>query len=99
MQWLRQRLVACRARVKLLVIDACHAGCDKGIEKVSATPKQLAEPLKHTPGVIVLASCQAGEKSLIWDVKGQSLFSYWLNQGLKGHADKDDQPGVSVDEL
>ena len=34
-----------------------------------------------------LASSTGDEKSQIWDDKEQSLYSYWLNQGLKGHAD------------
>ncbi len=29
-EWLRQQLAACPANFKLLVIDACHAGSEKG---------------------------------------------------------------------
>jgi hypothetical protein len=35
----------------------------------------------------------------MWPEKEQSLFSYWLNQGLKGHADTDGDGRVNIDEL
>ena len=50
-------------------------------------------------GVVTLASSTAEQPSQIWDEKEQSLFSYWLNQGLKGHADEDGNGEVNIDEL
>jgi hypothetical protein len=99
-EWLRQELANCPSRFKLLVLDACHAGSDKGIEVplgISAT--DLARPFERTPGLYVLASCQGEEKSLIWEAKRQSLFSYWLVQGLRGHADRDGDTKLTADEL
>jgi hypothetical protein len=49
--------------------------------------------------VITLASSTGDEKSQLWPFKQQSLFSYWLNQGLRGHADLDADGAVDVDEL
>lgn len=99
-KWLRDQMAQCKAGFKLLVIDACHAGSDKGDdESVSVSAKDLAAPFEDVPGVITLASSTAEEKSWIWPDKKQSVFSYWLNQGLKGHADKDGDSDVDIDEL
>jgi hypothetical protein len=109
--WLRDRLAACPARFKLLVIDACHAGSEKAGPQIKETPakdspqlilataKELALPLEGTAGVITLASSQGDEKSLIWGEKQQSLFTYWFNEGLRGHADNDADGAVTIDEL
>jgi len=98
--WLRDQLAECKAKVKLLVIDACHAGSDKGGRKVeSVAAKDLGMEFRSASGVMTMASSQGTEKSLLWEEKKQSLFSYWLNQGLKGHADRDGDGGVTFDEL
>jgi hypothetical protein len=98
--WLRDQLATCKAGVKFLVLDACHAGCEKGDEAVrSVVAKDLAQEFKSIAGVITLASSTSNEQSLIWEEKSQSLFSYWLNQGLRGHADRDGDGVVTIDEL
>ena len=98
--WLREQLEQCPAAFKLLILDSCHAGSEKGNEAVSGvTTKDLADVFSKTAGVVTLASSQADEKSQIWQFKKQSLFSYWLKEGLKGHADKDADGGVNIDEL
>ena len=103
-EWLRREIAACRAKVKLLVIDACHAGTEKGLDDEedsyrSVAAKELGAAFEELTGVITLASSTNNEKSQIWDEKEQSLFSYWLNQGLKGHADRDDDGNLTIDEL
>ena len=49
--------------------------------------------------MVTIASSTADQKSQIWEDKQQSLFSYWLDQGLKGHADADNDGNVDIDEL
>ena len=98
-EWLREQLSACRARFKLLVLDACHAGSEKGEAVESVGAKDLGERFRDLPGVFTLASSTGEEKSQLWEEKQQSLFTYWLNQGLKGHADNDSDGDVDVDEL
>ncbi len=99
-EWFRNQLAACKAGFKLLILDACHAGSEKGDDDASAVAaKDLAEPFRGLEGVVTLASSTAKEKSQIWDDKQQSLFSYWLVQGLKGHADSDGDGAVDIDEL
>jgi len=98
--WLREQIENCRARFKLLVIDACHAGSEKAADDYpGVSPKDLAAPFEQAAGVFTLASCSADEKSQIWTDVKQSLFSYWLNQGLKGHADSDGNSRLTTDEL
>ena len=99
-EWFRQQLASCKAKTKILLLDACHAGSEKGDDKDgSVAAKDLGVPFRDVEGVITLASSSSEEKSQIWFEKEQSLFSYWLNQGLKGHADLDGDGSVSIDEL
>jgi uncharacterized caspase-like protein len=99
-EWFREQIAACPARFKLLVIDACHAGSEKGDDhETGVAANELTEPFRSLEGVVTLASSKADEKSQIWEDKQQSLFSYWLNQGLKGHADEDGDAAVDIDEL
>ena len=90
-EWVREQFASCRAGFKLLILDACHAGSEKGTEEDNGvSAKDLAEPFRELAGVITLASSKSDEVSQIWKEKEQSLFSYWLVQeGLKVVADKD----------
>ncbi len=99
--WLREQLAACQAGFKLLLLDSCHAGSEKGdpSQANEVKPDALAGPFKDLEGVVTIASCTADQRSQIWDDKQQSLFSYWLVQGLKGHADQDGDGAVDIHEL
>ncbi|WP_254508864.1 caspase family protein [Anatilimnocola floriformis] len=98
--WLREQLAACPAQFKLLVLDSCHAGTEKGEESIKgASAKDLGEPFRDIEGVVTLASSTGDEKSQIWAEKKQSLFTYWLNQGLAGHADENGDAEIDIDEL
>ena len=99
-EWFKKQIGDCPAGFKFLILDACHAGSDKGEDHPSNIPlREIGEMFRDVSGVITLASSTEDEKSQIWDEKQQSLFSYWLNEGLKGHADTDGDGAVDVDEL
>ena len=99
-EWFRQKLAECKAHFKLLILDSCHAGSEKGeSDGKSLTAKDIGEPFQDLEGVVTLASSTAKEKSQIWEEKQQSLFSYWLNQGLRGNADDNNDNAVDIDEL
>jgi uncharacterized caspase-like protein len=101
-EWLREQIGRCKADFKLLVLDSCHAGSEKGDDDAaspSVASKDLGDLFRNLEGVVTLASSTADEKSQIWDDKQQSLFSYWLNQGMKGHADENGDGAVDIDEL
>jgi len=121
--WFRDQIAACPAAFKLLILDACHAGSEKGAQKEGAftdkesegtlgglekgaqkerafTDKELENTFGGLKKVVTLTSSSADENSIIWDDMEQSLFSYWLNQGLKGHADMNNNNGaVDIHEL
>lgn len=97
-EWFQKAIGECRAKFKLLVLDACHAGSEKGAAD-GVTADELGRPFENLSNVLTLASSSADQQSQIWDEKQQSLFSYWLNYGLKGHADIDGDGAVDVDEL
>jgi hypothetical protein len=99
-QWFRDRLNACKARTKLLILDACHAGGEKGAgDPRTATSKELTDAFPESEGVVTIASCDSGQSSLMWEEMQQSLFSFWLNQALKGHADANGDGRIDGDEL
>ena len=91
---LRSMLEKSLARNKFLIVDSCHSGAN-----AFAPELDPATHFADNVGVITLASAKFSEKSLVWDRMGMSLFSYWLNEGLKGHADEDKNTFISVDEL
>ena len=100
LEWLREKLAACKAKLKVLVLDACHAGTEKGSGAAdSVAADELGAPFGELDGVVTLASSSTNEQSQIWELKRQSLFSYWLDQGLRGHADLDLDGEITLDEL
>ena len=90
----RKLLESSRAKQKFLIIDSCHSGA-----KPLGTQIDPLSQFTNYQGVITLASAKFGEKSLVWDDREMSLFSYWLNEGLKGHADEDKNTDITIDEL
>ena len=102
LSWFRDQIADCEAGTKILILDACHAGTSKGNDALpgnNAGADAIGATFKDVPGVVTLASSTAAEESQLWPQREQSLFSYWLNQGLKGHADRDADDRIDVDEL
>ena len=96
--WLRDQIANCKAALKVLVLDACHAGTLKGGMETNVGPQDL-EMFKKLEGVVTLASSTADQPSQMWAEKTQSLFTCWLAQGLKGNADADGNGEINIDEL
>ena len=98
--WLRMQLAACRAKMKLLVLDACHAGSARSATAEDVVgAKELNDFFGQIEGLVTLASCSGEQKSVLWPEKRQSLFTYWLAQGLSGHADREPLGEITVNEL
>ncbi|MEN0111763.1 MAG: caspase family protein [Planctomycetota bacterium] len=92
--WLRERLAGCAAGAKLLVLDACHAGAsDRGV-----SGNAVVEGFDEAEGVVTLASSAAAESSVMDGRLQGSLFSFWLTNALRGHADRDVDGAVTVSE-
>ena len=96
---LRDSLQQCRATQKLLVLDCCHAGAEKGVETVGTTSAELGAAFARAKGLITLASCAKNEQSQEWRQRGQGLFTMFLAEGLAGAADFDHDGLVDSDEL
>ncbi|WP_449314250.1 caspase family protein [Rosistilla carotiformis] len=99
--WLRDEIGKCKADFKLLIIDSCHAGSEKNAvdDATMMSADVIGNQFKSVAGVVTLASCKSDEKSQLWYGKQRSLYSYWLTEGLKGHADRDSDGRVDIDEL
>ena len=93
------------AKVKLLVLDAVHITTDPWLGMVlNEFPRLLEEEVKKfkkDPSLWVLSSSGPLERSHFCYSQGQSIFSYYLTQGLGGEADRkdDDDRNVDLDEL
>lgn len=64
--WLYERLAACRARQKVLIVDVCRFDPSRGLERPSPGPmSQPLDALLHQPprGVQVWSACSAGQYS------------------------------------
>lgn len=98
--WLREQLAACPAREKMLILDTCHAGSARSADAPRAvTAKELGDFFEQTWGLITLASCSGDQRSHMWEEKRMSVFTYWLVQGLSGHADREPLGEITVNEL
>ncbi|TWT47853.1 caspase family protein [Botrimarina hoheduenensis] len=92
--WLRGKLAGCKARAKLLVLDACHAGAsDRGV-----TGENVLSSFDEAEGVVTLASSSAAQSSVMDSALEGSLFSFWLSKALSGHADRNVDGSVTVNE-
>jgi uncharacterized caspase-like protein len=85
-----QALEACRARQKVLLVDACrNEPLLKGI-KAPTDLKGFAADLSEPPkGLRVLASCEAGQWSAEDPKLKHGVFMYYVTEGLEGHADRE----------
>ena len=98
--WVRDQIANCKAGFKLLILDSCHAGSEKNVEKdIRVSAKDLGATFEDLNNVVTIASSQADEKSLFYFDQKRSLFSFWLTEGLKGHADLNQDGNIDIDEL
>lgn len=97
---LRSLIKSCRARQRVLTLDACHSGIDSGR---SASRDDAAEAAfrrrvhEMAEGFAVLSSSTAGQVS--HDLKELGLFTSCLLSGLRGKAAEPGRPYVTVDDL
>ncbi len=96
-----QFLEACSARQKVVILDCCHSGGERGGR--GSTDADFVPGIElPASGLIELLSCGQDEVSHEDDEFRQGVFSYYLARGLEGDADvhvsgnRDGQ--ISVDE-
>lgn len=102
--WLVGELEKCPARVKLLLLDACHAEAGAVADRQPSTAEMIAS-LPAPPGrsplktVFAIASCQAGQRGLISGSRGHGLFAWALAEAYAGRADKNRDTRLEPSEL
>lgn len=99
LDWLAEKLNACRAAEKLLLLDVCPAGNGRDLQRqpgAPALPKKLTTPLKST---VMLLPCGEGERSLVWPEKQRGLFAWTVGRGFDGGADADRDLKITPREL
>ena len=89
---------ASRARVKVIILDACASGLNVG-KSVNLIPKFYEHLYAHTRGIVTLASCRQDQLSYESDSLGHSRFTYFLINALKGDADGSHKGFVTIMEV
>lgn len=79
LSWVKDQFAACKAKEKVMILDACHSGAAKGVSGI--TPD-----LKSTGNLVMLLSCEKEQVS--WPDKqgAHSVFTSAVLEGLKGKA-------------
>jgi formylglycine-generating enzyme required for sulfatase activity len=77
--WVTAQLDRSKARGKMLILDACHAGAAKGVTGI-------APDLKRSDKLIMLMSCDKNQVSWPDEDSGHSVFTSALIDGLTGQA-------------
>jgi hypothetical protein len=77
--WIKDQFVSCKAKEKVMILDACHSGAAKGVSGI--TPD-----LKTSGNLVMLLSCEKDQVS--WpDAEGRhSVFTTAVLEGLTGKA-------------
>ncbi len=91
----------CPTTHKLLILDLAHGLVDP---RLGACADRVAETLeahlrKQEPSYLVLCPCGAGQSSLTSEVLRCSVLTFYVDQGLLGDADTDQNGSVTVNEL
>ena len=97
---IKKELVESKARLKILLFDACHSGSIKDraeTGKMSATFYNALLP--SAEGFAVASACSQDENSHEWDKEKHGVFTYYLLQGLEGQADMNFDGLVDLSEL
>ena len=86
----------CRAKRKVVFLDACHSGAGRDLGAMSAATEQ---EIQDAEGLAILASCQREQKSYEWEAKQQGAFTYFLNEALRGQAERDGDGLIGLSEV
>jgi len=97
--WIRDTFGNSKAANKLLLLDACFAGTGRNIDFESANNGEIADSLAQQQNVTTIASSRGDQQSWLWGEAKHSLFTYWLIEAFKGHADLDGDCIVTCKEL
>lgn len=94
--YVQELLGRCKARQKLLVLDACHSGAGRDVVAMSGS---MMDQIAAGKGVYTITSCDADELSHEWDEKKQGVFSYYFAEALSGTCPPDSQGRITAESL
>jgi hypothetical protein len=104
LQWLVDALEECKAKEKILLLDACHAAAGAAAARQPSTA-EMFQSLKAPPGqaalrtVTGIASCSPGQRGHGLPARQHGLFAWALSEGLSGQADKNRDNRLETTEL
>ena len=77
--WIKDQFAACKAKEKVMILDACHSGAAKGVSGI--TPD-----LKKSGNLVMLLSCEKDQVSWPDRQDRHSIFTAAVLEGLSGKA-------------
>ena len=100
MEWIRDKLSNAKAKAKLVLLDTCYAGVGRDLETVELTnAEEVAHTFDNLQNVVTLASSRGDQKSWLWTERKHSLYTFWLIEGFRGNADKNNDRLLELEEL
>jgi uncharacterized caspase-like protein len=99
MRRVKDIIMGSNARAKIMLLDACHSGAQIGKAGAHMNQGFIQRVFEEAEGLAILASCQQGQVSYEWHDKNQSVFTYYLLEGLAGAADFDHKGFVTIQDV
>jgi hypothetical protein len=78
-EYVQEMLLRCKAKQKVLVLDACHSGAGRDVATMTA---DFRKTIASGEGIYTMASCDEAELSHEWPEKGQGAFTHFLAEAL-----------------
>jgi len=79
LSWVRHELSQSKAKTRVVILDACHAGAAKGVNGI-------VSDVRAEERLVMFLSCKKGQMSWPDERKGHSVFTQYLLEGLGGKA-------------
>ncbi|MGB2727568.1 MAG: caspase family protein [Halobacteriota archaeon] len=99
-EWLNNIIEESDARIKVMIFDACHSGARLDKEHIGPMKEGFYNAIfKEAEGKAVLSSSKINESSHEWHEKKQSVFTYFLVEGMRGKADYDKDGIISITDI
>lgn len=95
-QYLRDMLDRCKARQKVLILDACHSGAGRDVATMTSSFRQA---LDEGTGLYTIASCDADQISYEWPEKQHGVFTHYFNEAVRHGASVGVDGQVTLDRI